>query len=1008
MTQDRPPAPPLSLEESNWSEAVANDPKHRPQDFDRLSTTVRREWCRRPQEAHVAVDNRYRRLSVAEIAAIQGFPVDWVEIETLTENEKIACLGNAVSPPVSVAIAEVIQEHLDFSSQTLIEICAGIGGLSYGFDYLESLAYIETWEPARRVLIERVSSSPDKVFEIPAQEFDFGQHLGNVGLLCGGPPCQPWSLAGRREGEEDERDVMGATPDFVAACQPDAFLFENVPGILFAKDNASYLENLTNRLSNAGESNYGVSFIILNAADFGVPQVRKRVFILGVKDKKKRDVASILAEVEKSAPFADPKKSAYGKKPWVNLGAALKGVASNETWRLLPTKTEATSVDDLDTGTVKQPPEATVFREDSTPINRIALRWPNDDKRVTLVEGKWQFERRDLGVRERALEFDENSNPNYPQNGIVVKGEHLGTLRALKRTIGRAVDLFYIDAPRRTTLEREAPPGLVDSVWLSLLKEQAVLAKGVMKKPGYFAVHVEESYFHYARGVLDEVFGNASHVTTFAWQKKYGPQNDRNTPTDAFDQIIVYSSEVASLLPKIRILRTPGKILDDGDYRGPFEADHKGAKSGSEETKFRVNVPPYHWEVEGLDQLSDTNFSFDSMTGTLWIEKLPPIKQIKLTAIAEDEKGKKSQGSVTINISSLVTETPSSTIPWLFKTNERQGDSRSELSVITQKIDARPNNPLSVVFLASGGKRFKGKNDAPGSGRYWEFSKSTLEAALLESRVRFGTKGTSLPAIKKFLDASDTRRGMAVTNWLPTWDKKGKVLFGKSEDATKHLRNLANEGIINNSFRMISKPERLLHFLLELFVPENGTVMTFGDVNASMAAVALKVNKRFIHLVGHSDNDIQSWNDVGEKRLRHVASGEDRNIDDDLSIEVSTDKCSFDLLSLSDTAIYHQPKTGIIRLDKGTPNDKNKSFYAAFLGYYKVKDTTLNEYENLEGKTCVLIDSGEILDSTLAANFSGTLDNQITIVAERVDLDESDFPNVKVLRAPYELLGYIT
>jgi site-specific DNA-cytosine methylase len=83
------------LLESGWSEKVSNDPKHRPQVLDRPSTTVRKEWCRRPQEAHVAEGTKYRRLSVAEVARIQSFPQDWVEVEAL---------GNSSSRHVFLAL----------------------------------------------------------------------------------------------------------------------------------------------------------------------------------------------------------------------------------------------------------------------------------------------------------------------------------------------------------------------------------------------------------------------------------------------------------------------------------------------------------------------------------------------------------------------------------------------------------------------------------------------------------------------------------------------------------------------------------------------------------------------------------------------------------------------------------------------------------------------------------------------------------------------------------------
>ena len=121
--------------ESAWSDSVSNDPKHRPQLLDRPSTTVRREWCRRPQEAHVADGEKYRRLSVKEIAIIQGFDDGWVDIDGVSEKDRIAALGNAVPPPLSKALASLLKDNIKFENNTLLEICAGIGGLSSGFDY---------------------------------------------------------------------------------------------------------------------------------------------------------------------------------------------------------------------------------------------------------------------------------------------------------------------------------------------------------------------------------------------------------------------------------------------------------------------------------------------------------------------------------------------------------------------------------------------------------------------------------------------------------------------------------------------------------------------------------------------------------------------------------------------------------------------------------------------------------------------------------------------------------
>ena len=74
---------------------------------------------------------------------------------------------------------------------------------------------------------------------------------------------------------------------------------------------------------------------------------------------------------------------------------------------------------------------------------------------------------------------------------------------------------------------------------------------------------------HFARNVLDEVFGYHNHITTFAWEKKYAPQNDRNTPTDSFDYIVVYSTmDRASISTKLGLTVEETKLIDEGDPRG--------------------------------------------------------------------------------------------------------------------------------------------------------------------------------------------------------------------------------------------------------------------------------------------------------------------------------------------------------------------------------------------------------------------------------------------------------
>lgn len=324
----------MELLESTWSDAVSNDPKHRPQVMDWPSTTVRKEWCRRPQEAHVVDGKKIRRMSVAEISAIQGFPENWVTVEGTTDSERIAVLGNAVPPALSRALAHLLQENIVFQHNTLIEICAGIGGLSSGFDYLQPIAKIELWDVAAKILRTNKPWPTECVIEGYAQDFNYSDYRGHVGLLCGGPPCQPWSMSGQKKGAEDPRDVMGFTPKAIAECEPEVFLFENVPGLLLNKEHQAYVADLFDRMSKPIDGlKYGLAVMIVNAADYGVPQVRRRVLMLGIKGKSNAYANKILKKIDKLATHHDPSKPAIGKSPWVTLRQAFEGIPVTEPWR---------------------------------------------------------------------------------------------------------------------------------------------------------------------------------------------------------------------------------------------------------------------------------------------------------------------------------------------------------------------------------------------------------------------------------------------------------------------------------------------------------------------------------------------------------------------------------------------------------------------------------------------------------------------------------------------------
>jgi len=162
----------------------------------------------------------------------------------------------------------------------LVSFFAGAGGLDLGFEQagfnvIWANEYDkEIWETYEKnhthVKLDRRSIIDIKENEVP--ECD--------GII-GGPPCQSWSEAGSLRGINDKRGQLFF--DFIRileAKQPKFFLAENVSGML-APRHTEALKNIKKMFKNAG---YRLSFKLLNASDFGVPQDRKRVFFVGIRE----------------------------------------------------------------------------------------------------------------------------------------------------------------------------------------------------------------------------------------------------------------------------------------------------------------------------------------------------------------------------------------------------------------------------------------------------------------------------------------------------------------------------------------------------------------------------------------------------------------------------------------------------------------------------------------------------------------------------------------------------
>ncbi|WP_440444368.1 DNA cytosine methyltransferase [Phascolarctobacterium sp.] len=161
---------------------------------------------------------------------------------------------------------------------TCVEICAGAGGQALGlalagFVHVALVEYEEEYcktlkmnRPEWNVICEDV-----KKFE--------GKKYKGIDLLAGGVPCPPFSIAGKQLGKDDERDLFPEALRLIKEMLPRAIMLENVRGFL----DSAFNEYRKYILSSIEELGYDVNIKLLNASDFGVPQLRPRVVIVAIK-----------------------------------------------------------------------------------------------------------------------------------------------------------------------------------------------------------------------------------------------------------------------------------------------------------------------------------------------------------------------------------------------------------------------------------------------------------------------------------------------------------------------------------------------------------------------------------------------------------------------------------------------------------------------------------------------------------------------------------------------------
>jgi DNA (cytosine-5)-methyltransferase 1 len=159
--------------------------------------------------------------------------------------------------------------------EVVLDLFAGCGGLSLGF---EAVGYKTIgFEMDKAATSTYNHNLKGRCF---AEKLELGFEYPNAEIIIGGPPCQPFSVGGHQKGIEDARDGFPIFIDAVKKLQPKVFMFENVRGLLYS--NKWYFNLVIQELQKLG---YFIDYKLLNAVNYGVPQNRERLFVIGHRSK---------------------------------------------------------------------------------------------------------------------------------------------------------------------------------------------------------------------------------------------------------------------------------------------------------------------------------------------------------------------------------------------------------------------------------------------------------------------------------------------------------------------------------------------------------------------------------------------------------------------------------------------------------------------------------------------------------------------------------------------------
>ena len=350
---------------------------------------------------------------------------------------------------------------------TFIDLFAGCGGLSEGFYRMgfKALAHVEIDHWACESLRARMhhygyKNVDEEVIEHDITADDIIERINGavkgreIDIIIGGPPCQAYSTAGRvRDGKKmasDPRNYLFES--YVRILEhylPKFFVFENVTGLLSAKVNGSpILPKVLNALGNKYKVIGNPDVLIHNTADYGVPQLRKRVIIMGVRNDIDKDVMQLYSDVVKTHWNPEvPAIQRIGRTQFVNVRQAIGDLPPVEPG------------DDASTTNFSYPCDNDFLKRIGSPgihplMDHIARRHNDLDRErfQVMIHNQWSF-----GRFRREMPQYEHEHARVFDNSYVVQWWDLPSKTILAHIYKDGFQFIHPDeVQRRTFTVREA------------------------------------------------------------------------------------------------------------------------------------------------------------------------------------------------------------------------------------------------------------------------------------------------------------------------------------------------------------------------------------------------------------------------------------------------------------------------------------------------------------------------------------------------------------------------